>query len=84
MQQIGLRWPDDLIVQVDKVRGDISRSDFIRTCVAHCLAHGLLDEGPRPDLPDDLNRVREVCPHPKPWKQLGYGTFCVACGKKIR
>lgn len=78
MRQIGLRWPDDLIAQVDQARGEVSRSEFIRACVARCL----VGVPSKPGHPKPMDTAG--CPHPKPWKQLSYGTFCVACGKKIR
>lgn len=79
MRQIGLRWPDDLIAQVDEARGSTSRSEFIRSCVASCLA-----EAPPPNAIAPFGMASKLCAHPKPWNQLGYGTFCSACGKKMR
>jgi hypothetical protein len=39
-----LRWPDELIERVDAVRGELSRSEFIRRCVLNVL----IDKEPDP------------------------------------
>lgn len=33
MKQIGMRWPDELIERIDKARGEVSRSEFVRSIV---------------------------------------------------
>lgn len=95
VRPISLPLPEDLLVRVDRARGSVPRTVWIREAVERALGDVIRD-GPLVPAPRRAVKVRakpgrvaEVveakCEHPRSArKSLGYAVQCGECGEVVK